>query len=397
MQQWIGGWGYRVTDFSLFPLCVENETQRIIVLHNMMAHHIRIKFSNQYGRTPLPINHATIAKAGEDGDILPQTSVQLTFNGDLETVLEPGEERYSDEVAFCTRPKERIAVSLYIKPKTKITGVCSSQSKVLTTVKNAAGGDYCLRDKIDGYDQHEHFTAFLKEKPLYTCFFGVSQIEFLSDQPVKTVVCFGDSITQQGHWSEAFSRSLYSHMNGRISILNRGICGNRILHDASIRCFFGGYFGMAGVDRFEEDVFAAQEAKIDAVIFLEGINDLLQPRLQVAPAYEFVSAEEIIEGMVRCERIAHEHNARIYIGTILPFKGYMDAWNEEDEGIRQKVNEWIRSGKHGFDGVIDFEMAMKSETDPSSIKRELQSGDMLHPNEAGGAVMASQIPFEFFE
>ena len=86
MQQWIGGWGYRVTDFSLFPLCVENETQRIIVLHNMMAHHIRIKFSNQYGRTPLPINHATIAKAGEDGDILPQTSVQLTFNGDLETV-----------------------------------------------------------------------------------------------------------------------------------------------------------------------------------------------------------------------------------------------------------------------------------------------------------------------
>lgn len=68
---------------------------------------------------------------------------------------------------------------------------------------------------------------------------------------------------------------------------------------------------MAGVDRFEEDVFAAQEAKIDAVIFLEGINDLLQPRLQVAPAYEFVSAEEIIEGMVRCERIAHEHNARI--------------------------------------------------------------------------------------
>ena len=65
MQQWIGGWGYRVTDFSLFPLCVENETQRIIVLHNMMAHHIRIKFSNQYGRTPLPINHATIVKDGQ--------------------------------------------------------------------------------------------------------------------------------------------------------------------------------------------------------------------------------------------------------------------------------------------------------------------------------------------
>ena len=37
MQKWINGWGYRETDFSLFPIVVEDETQRVWFYNNLNA------------------------------------------------------------------------------------------------------------------------------------------------------------------------------------------------------------------------------------------------------------------------------------------------------------------------------------------------------------------------
>ena len=395
MQKWIGGWGYRVTDFGLFPLVVENETQRIVVKHNVFAKKVRVEFSNFYGRHPLPITHAAIACAKEDGEIRCDSSVTIKFDGKESVVLKPGEVRYSDAIEFAANPEEKIAVSVYIQPRTVITGACSSQSKILTNVKNISGGDYCTQPDFVAYDQHEHFVDFLKEKPLYTCFYAVSEIQFLTERETHTVVAFGDSITQQGHWSEAFAEFLYRIAPGKITVLNRGICGNRVLHDASTRGYFGNYFGPAGVERFEEDVFLNHDTPVDSVIVLEGINDLIQPRV-LSPKYEMVTAEEIIDGYIKYEKIAHQYGASIYIGTTLPYRGYMDAWCEEDEETRQKLNDWIRNGKHQFDGVIDFEKAVCDPNEPDRLLESLQCGDHLHPSVVGGAEMAKVVPLDYF-
>lgn len=395
MQNWIGGWGYRVTDFGLFPLIVENETQRIVIKHNVYAKKVRVEFSNHYGRHPLPITHATIACVKYNGEILCDSSMTITFDGSESVVLKPGEVRYCDEIDFITKPEEKIAVSVYIQPRTVITGACSSQSKILTNVKNISGGDYCTQPDFDSYDQHEHFVDFLSEKPLYTCFYGVSEVEFLTEKETHTVVAFGDSLTQQGHWSEAFSELLYCRVPGEVTVLNRGICGNRVLHDASTKGYFGNYFGPSGVERFEGDVFLNHDTPVDSVIVLEGVNDLIQPRVLV-PEYEMVTVEQIIEGYRKYEKIAHQHGASIYIGTLLPYRGYMDAWCKEDEEKRQRLNEWIRGGDHDFDGVIDFEKAVCNPEYPDRLLETIQCGDRLHPNADGGAEMAKMIQLENF-
>ena len=395
MQKWIGGWGYRVTDFGLFPLIVENETQRILIKHNVYAEKVRVEFSNYYGRHPLPISHATIACVKDNGEILCDSSRTLTFDGNDSIVLKPGEVRYCDAIDFAAKPEERIAVSVYIQPRTVITGACSSQSKILTEVKNISGGDYCTQPNFDAYDQHDHFVDFLREKPLYTCFYGVSEVEFLTDRKTHTTVVFGDSITQQGHWSEAFSENLYCVAPGETTVLNRGICGNRVLHDASTRGYFGNYFGPAGVERFEEDVFLNHDTPVDSVIILEGINDLIQPRVLV-PKFESVTADQVINGYIKYEEIAHRYGASVYIATTLPYRGYMDAWCEEDEETRQKLNDWIRNGDHHFDGVIDFEKAVCDPNYPDRLLETLQCGDRLHPNVNGGAEMAKMVPLNKF-
>jgi lysophospholipase L1-like esterase len=63
---------------------------------------------------------------------------------------------------------------------------------------------------------------------------------------------------------------------------------------------------------------------------------------------------------------------------------------------RQTINDWIRnSGK--FDAVIDFDQVMRDPSAPNNMRTELQSGDNLHPNEAGYKTMGDFIDLSLFE
>ena len=65
------------------------------------------------------------------------------------------------------------------------------------------------------------------------------------------------------------------------------------------------------------------------------------------------------------------------------------------EAVRQKVNAWIRTGGE-FDHVIDFDAAMRDPAHPSRLDAALQSGDWLHPNDAGYRKMGDAIDLAFF-
>ena len=77
---------------------------------------------------------------------------------------------------------------------------------------------------------------------------------------------------------------------------------------------------------------------------------------------------------------------------ILPFEDWR-TYNEEKEQIRELVNFWIYRGSE-IDGILPFEVALMNPDKPLQMLPEFDSGDHLHPSDAGAQMMADCIPEE---
>jgi lysophospholipase L1-like esterase len=215
---------------------------------------------------------------------------------------------------------------------------------------------------------------------------------------VGAIVAFGDSITDgaastpetNGSWPSGLAARLLAAGGTRTAVLNLGISGNRVLHDGA---------GVSALARFDADVLAQPGAR--TLIVLEGINDIGFPNIPpgafgrgrgdnaINPAAEDVAADEIIGGLRQLVERARSHGLKVVGGTLLPYEGAL-YFSPMGEAKRQAVNTWIRSSKT-FDAVIDFDAAMRDPENPSKFLPALQSGDNLHPNNAGYKKMAEII------
>jgi lysophospholipase L1-like esterase len=86
---------------------------------------------------------------------------------------------------------------------------------------------------------------------------------------------------------------------------------------------------------------------------------------------------------------------KIIGATLTPFEGaaYFTA---DGETKRQAINAWMRSGK-AFDGIIDFDAATRDPQNPTKFNPPYDSGDHLHPNNAGYEAMAAAIDLKLFQ
>jgi len=219
----------------------------------------------------------------------------------------------------------------------------------------------------------------------------------MTERPARAVVAFGDSITEgfnsttdaNARWPDVLFRRLQAHRGTQsVSVLNEAISGNRVLND---------FIGPNAEKRVDRDVLT--QGGLTYVIMLLATNDMGFSQL---PPGAFgpdvlltnVSAAEIIAGYEQIIRRVHQAGAKIYGATVLPFEGagYYDAGVEPK---RAALNHFIRtSGK--FDGVIDFDAVMRDPTHPTRMRPEFDSGDHLHPNDAGYAAMGNSIDLGLF-
>jgi lysophospholipase L1-like esterase len=198
----------------------------------------------------------------------------------------------------------------------------------------------------------------------------------------------GDSITDGLHstpdanrrWPNRLAERLHAYKGGkRIGVLNAGISGNRILHD------------MAGTNasaRLDRDVLVQSGARY--VIVLEGINDIGIP--VGSPA------EDIIAGHRQIIERVHAMGLKVYGGTLTPFQAFLPGvyYSAEGETKRQVVNQWIRTSK-AYDAVIDFDRALRDPSNPAVMRPAYDSGDHLHPNDAGYQAMADAVDLSLFD
>jgi lysophospholipase L1-like esterase len=125
------------------------------------------------------------------------------------------------------------------------------------------------------------------------------------------------------------------------------------------------------------------------VIILDGINDIGGGRDSATP-----SADELIAAHEQLIERAHARGVRIYGATLTPFEG-ANYYTQPGEAKRQALNQWIRTSG-AYDGVIDFDRAVR---DPMNVGRylpEYDAGDHLHPNDAGHQAMARAVDLALF-
>ena len=84
----------------------------------------------------------------------------------------------------------------------------------------------------------------------------------------------------------------------------------------------------------------------------------------------------------------------IYGATLTPFEG-ANYFTKVGEAKRQAVNQWIRTSQ-AYDAVIDFDAATRDPSSPARFLPQYDSGDHLHPSDAGYRAMAEAIDLTLF-
>ena len=383
--KWVVSWAASPVNpsaaFGPFPATAayHNQTLRQFLRLSAAGRALRVRLTNLYGEAPLAIGGARIAIIGPDGQERPGSSRRLAFGGRATASIPRGAEFLSDSVDLPVEAGAKVAVSLYLPGD---TGPCTCHPVGVDRLEISAPGDFSAAPFQPAATGDSR--AFL------------AAVEVDAPATARTVVVLGDSISDgvgatsgaDRRWPDFLARRL----GGRWGVANEGISGNRVLNDGA---------GVNALARLDRDVIA--QPGVDTIILLEGVNDLglsyghitgpLAAVIHQTPQ-DRISADDIILAYRQIIARAHARGIRVIGATILPYKGSF-YWSAEGEAARQAINRFIRTGG-AFDGVADFDAAVRDPADPASIRAGLHSGDHLHGSDEGYRLMAEAVPLALF-
>ena len=386
MEQWISGWGYQPLSFERFPIQAERETLCVQFLNNINGNEIKVRFSNRYGKEKMIFNHAEIFVLDKPEQWAGAVGKQVTINGKKTITIPATQEIFSDVLELEVRAGQYLCVSVQVEKKQKLLtgGSCFAQPYTGVYV-----WDGCKRlQECRPGESRQARTDLLRIEPEHLSFYGIAGVDIKTKEDVKTIVCFGDSITHRSLWTGPLMMRLHKQYPGKVILRNSGISGNRIMYDESPNTDFGPWLGKAAVKRLEQDVFYGNP--VDLVTVLLGTNDIFHPLAGFAPKEETAETETMETGLAKLAELIHSHGAKAVGCTITPWKNCQGRFAQEPELVRMRVNEWIRSSSC-FDYVFDFDRMIADPKDPQRMLPLYDSGDHVHPGAAGGAKMAEGI------
>ncbi|MBV9336172.1 MAG: hypothetical protein JO243_09790 [Solirubrobacterales bacterium] len=361
----------------------DSQTVRNIVFTSVGGDVLRIHVSNTFGTQPLVVGSTRVGVELVGAQLVPGTIRNVTFDGRRAVTIPAGAEVTSDPVRLSVHPLEDLAISLYLPTPTGPTTYhfASQQTNYV------ASGDQTAQADSASY------SVLASTPPGGSSWFYISDVDVRpSRSSERTVVAFGDSITDgwqsqvnaNDRWPSLLAKRLVAAF-GELApgTVDEGIGGNRVLNDSPC-------FGQSALTRFDRDVLSVPDVR--EVILLEGINDIgfsQTPNTGCSVPNTNVSAGQIINGYQQLIARAHARGLKIFGGTLVPFKG-ASYWSPAAEAKREAVNNWIRTSR-SFDGVIDFAKATEDAYDPQYLNPAYNSGDNLHPNDAGYQAMANAI------
>lgn len=342
----------------------QDRTYRLVVRTSTGGQGLRIRLSNAFGDQPVTFGRAYAGERATDAAVVPGTNRALSFGGSPSVTVPAGGSVYSDTLPGTVRPGSDLAVSLYVQS----SGTTASGHRMaLQTSYVAPVGDHTAQESADAFTQR------------VSSWFYLDAVVVGALRDTGAVAALGDSITDGSsstqdtnrRWPDLLAGRLAADRTTRIKgVANEGISGNKVLSDGA---------GQSALKRLDRDILS--QRGLETVILLEGVNDI-----KSVPA---PTAGQMIAGYQ--EIIARSHAAGVCVvgATVMPYEGWRD-WNTGGEQVRQAVNAFIRDSG-AFDAVADFDAATRDPSAPTRILTAFDSGDHLHPNDAGMEVMSRTV------
>jgi len=380
---WISSWtASPQAPRGVMPASFSNRTIRQIVHLSIGGNKIRVRLSNEFGAKPVLIGAASVAMAGGTSDIVSASLRPLTFGGSKSVIIQPGAPAVSDPVEFNVAPLSDVAVSLYLPAATELGTVHATG---LQTAYVSTTGDFTASSEFPVVD------SFVNR-------FFLTGVMVVPSSPVRAIATFGDSITDgtastvnaNARWPDVLARRL-KEAGVAAAVLNQGIAGNRVLSDGA---------GVSALARFERDVLS--QPGVSHVVIFVGINDFGFPGTAIEPGGIVRTADEIIAGYKQMIERAHLRSIKVIGSPLTPFENALAGgpnqgyFTPEKEAKRLAVNNWIRTSG-AFDGLIEFDRVVADPAHPSAIAAAYDSGDHLHPNDAGYKAMGEAVDLKLFQ
>ncbi|GAA1651770.1 SGNH/GDSL hydrolase family protein [Nonomuraea maheshkhaliensis] len=288
---------------------------------------------------------------------------RLTFGGRAEVRLAPGATVLSDPLPGPVQARQRLAVSLYLRGgsgvltgRNRATAPAYGQQAAVSPVYRSTPGDHAADEDGGAYTEEAAVWHWL------------DALIVAAPEPVSAVAVLGDSLTtgvgaETGHgWADLLA------WGSGIAVVNEGVSGGKVL--------------VAGTGRAAEERLTAEvltKPGIDVVILAAGVNDLGAG----------ARAEDLIAAHRRIVTAAHAAGVRVIGATVTPFAGAV-FHSPDAERARQEVNAFVREDD-AFDGLIDFDAALRDPAGPARLLPRHDSGDHLHPSAAGHRAMAAAV------
>jgi lysophospholipase L1-like esterase len=375
---WVASWGAspqaRWDDGFILPpglpAAFERQSVRDVVRLSVGGKRLRIVLSNRYGATPLRVGALRVALAGDGAAVVAGSSRAVTFGGSADASAAPGAVLVSDPVDLPAGALAWLAITTYYPAPTPVSTFHwgGQQTPYLVPGDATAAADLPAAARFAG---RAFLTTVLVDAPAAT----------------RSVVVLGDSITdgngsspdQDRRWTDVLAQRLAP---AGVGVVNAGISGARLL---------GERMGASALARFDQDVLA--QPGVAGVVVMMGINDIGWPGSPFAPHDAAIGARQVIDALRQLIARARAHNLRIVGATLLPFEGALAGtpfeghYSPAKERVRQRVNRWIR-GSGEFDAVFDADALLRDPARPSRMRGEYDSGDHLHPGDAGYRALA---------
>jgi lysophospholipase L1-like esterase len=382
-ERWVATWGAAPAGPppAASTMTLANQTLRLVVHASVGGSRARIRVSNEMGGSALNIGAARIALRSSGAALVAGTDRQLLFGGRAVIAIPAGGAALSDPVSLNVPPFADLAVSLYLPASTRVTTL---HNAALQTSYVSSAGNYAAASSLPLSRSIANW-PFLTEVDVSGAYSGLSA--------TNAVVAFGDSLTDgqastanaNRRWPDRLARRLQMELGvaGNIGVANRGISANSLLKDYPDAMLAG----QRGLARFDRDVLATGGARW--VIVLIGINDIVY-----SPASNPIPVDSLVNGHLQLVQRARAAGLRPIGATLTPFEG-QSYYTAARENVRKRFNEWLR-GSGAYDAVLDFDLVLREPTRPTRLRTIYDSGDHLHPNDAGYQAMAQAVPLGLF-
>lgn len=360
---------------------------------------LKFKLSNQFGKSAITINEASVARTDGAGKamIVDGTQTPITFDGKTEVTIPAGEIIWSDAIEFKTAALEKISISMHFRNLTYITSTGLSNGRTFMSTGLLLSSGKASKVNYTSLPTSNEINISSGTVTYHTIPFLSCINTYNTSDGACSAVFIGDSTLVNDTYLH-YAKRLVSGGEKDIGVVNEAVIGNKLLSDGT--GLIGNLCGKAMIDRFSRDVL--EQAGVKYCFVKIGLNDIAhQYSKSLSPSTPKYSPQDIISGYKTLVRMCHNKGIKIYFFTKSPWKGYEReflgqsgdlTWSEEIQKLCDELTNWVKTNSEA-DGFIDCaELA-----DPSNPYALCPSftPDGAHLTEIGSIALADLIPVEY--